>query len=696
MRARSAHVLLRLPAALVVSWTLGATPAPAQDQPAPQPAQAQPAQPKPAPQQPALPPRPDPKSVARPTPPRIKVTSVKVHGASQLGAGRVTSILGTRASSWLPWGRKRYFDRAVFNADIGRIEAYYVDRGYPDAKVTAFDAKLNDRQDAISVSITVNEGKPRHVERITLDGFDVLTAREIRDLRRVLPLRPGAIADRAQITATQTMATRALQDRGYPLALVSTEETPEPDQQIVLTMRASPGASANYGMITVSGNMSVGDDVITRTLAFKPGNRFSLATIQLSQRRLYDLGLFQLATVKPETAQVVDNVVPVNVTVAEAKHRQIRLSGGYGSEEKARGEASWKHVNFLGGARTATVEGKWSSLDRGMRTSFKQPYLFSPRVSLTFSGQGWFTNEPAFHLNTSGGRSTVTYELTQRNPVSGRGGESTISASFIGEREDYTITPEFLGDAGLPFRSQLIAMGLDPTRGEGSGLLGAIAVDYRRSTTANVLDARRGYVVNAHAERAGGGLPGDFEYVEYTLEARHYQTLGRVGVLATRARVGTIDGGGADEVCFDLLVPGATSTPATPPHCPVPFFKRYFLGGSNSLRGWGRFEVSDLSGTGLPLGGHSMLEMSAEVRAPLYGKINGVLFFDAGSVAMLPWHVAAKEMRYDVGPGLRYVTPIGPIRVDLGYQLNPYPNLIVDGAPETRRWRLHFSLGQAF
>jgi outer membrane protein assembly factor BamA len=271
------------------------------------------------------------------------VTSVQIHGANQLGAGRVKSILGTRDSSWLPWGRKRYFDRAVFDADIGRIEAYYVDRGYPDAKVTAFEAMLNEQQDAVRVSFTIDEGAPLLVDRIALDGFDVLAPRALANLRRVLPLQPGDIADRAQITATQTMATRALQDRGHPLALVSTEETRTegPEKRVTLTLHASPGAEARYGQVAVNGNTSVGDDVITRTLAFKPGNRFSLATIQLSQRRLYDLGLFQLATVKPETEQVVDGVVPVNVTVAEAKHRQIRLSAGYGSEEKARGEAQW-------------------------------------------------------------------------------------------------------------------------------------------------------------------------------------------------------------------------------------------------------------------------------------------------------------------------------------------------------------------
>ena len=128
----------------------------------------------------------------------------------------------------------------------------------------------------------------------------------------------------------------------------------------------------------------------------------------------------------------------------------------------------------------------------------------------------------------------------------------------------------------------------------------------------------------------------------------------------------------------------------------MPFFKRYFLGGSNSLRGWGRFEVSPLSAFGLPIGGLSLFEGSTEFRAPLFGKMSGVVFVDGGSVAEHAWDVAVKELRYDAGLGLRYLTPIGPVRVDFAHQLNPIPGLIIDGAPESRHWRLHFSVGQAF
>ena len=88
--------------------------------------------------------------------------------------------------------------------------------------------------------------------------------------------------------------------------------------------------------------------------------------------------------------------------------------------------------------------------------------------------------------------------------------------------------------------------------------------------------------------------------------------------------------------------------------------------------------------------------MSAEFRAPLVGKLSAVLFADAGNVTRAPWDVELKDLRYDAGVGLRYLTPIGPVRVDFARQLTPIPNLLVDGVPETKHWRIHFSLGQAF
>ena len=128
----------------------------------------------------------------------------------------------------------------------------------------------------------------------------------------------------------------------------------------------------------------------------------------------------------------------------------------------------------------------------------------------------------------------------------------------------------------------------------------------------------------------------------------------------------------------------------------MPFHKRYFLGGASSIRGWGRYEVSPLSGFGFPIGGLTMMQGTSEVRMPIAGNLGAVVFLDFGNVWEEAWNFDTGDIRYAVGPGLRYLTPVGPIRVDVGYQLNPIPNLLVNGLPQKRQLRVHFSIGQAF
>ncbi len=127
----------------------------------------------------------------------------------------------------------------------------------------------------------------------------------------------------------------------------------------------------------------------------------------------------------------------------------------------------------------------------------------------------------------------------------------------------------------------------------------------------------------------------------------------------------------------------------------VPFSKKYFLGGATNLRGWGRYEISPLS-EGLPIGGQTMLGFNSEARVGIRGALSSVLFLDAGNVWTDRRSADLADGRYAVGAGLRYRTPVGPVRLDVGYQLNPNEALRVNGEPQLRRWRLHFSIGQAF
>jgi len=625
----------------------------------------------------------------------IKVHSLKFQGVKAIDVSRLKTALATRESSKLPWGRKNYFDRTRFDADLKRIQAFYADRGFPDARVTGFDVKLNDKQDAVDITMTIAEGEPVKVASIDFTGFDVIPPAHLNDLKKNIPLKVGAPRDRQLVVATHEMALNELRDHGFPYSKVGTNEDDGPTgKTAALTFDAEPGQLAHFGPVDISGNKSVSDRVIRRQLAYRRGQLYRRSLIQETQRRLYGMELFQFANVEPilpgaaaggnaapqgdgeapadvqppaqpQPADAQPAEVPTRITVAEGNHQRVNFGVGYGTEEKGRVDAEYHHLNFFGGARSAGAHARWSSLDRGIRLDFNQPYLFRPRFSLGVELQDWRTFTPAYQSNVLGGKATVTQRLSK---------QTSWSVSFTSERDVSSIAPDVQSNPAV--RVYLIALGLNPSTLEQRGTLNAVGFDFQRSTADNLLNAHHGYQIGFHTEGAGTLGGGTYSYYAVSADGRHYLPITDKIVWANRLQMGNIRPGGQD--------------PAL-----VPFEKKYFLGGATSIRGWGRFEVSPLV-DGNPVGGNSMVAFTSEVRAMLSGNLGGVLFLDGGNVWAQSWGAKFGDLVYAVGPGLRYQTPVGPIRFDFGYQLNPIPGLIVNGQPESRRWRVHFSIGQAF
>lgn len=597
----------------------------------------------------------------------VRVKSLEFQGVTAVPESRLRAALATRVSSRLPWGRAALFDRARFDADLKRIQAFYADRGFPDARVTGFDVKLNDNQDAVAITLTIDEGEPVSIAAVNFEGFDVIPPERLDGLRAEVPLRVGEPRDRQEVVAAHELAVNELREHGYPYARVTTNEDDGQDGRAAsITFRAEPGPLAHFGPVEISGNTSVEDRVIERQLSYRPGDLYRRSDVQGSQRRLYGLELFQFVNIEALNPERQEPEVRTRVTVAEGKHQRVNFGIGYGTEEKARAEGRYRHVNFLGGARAAGAHARWSSLDRGLRLDLNQPYFLHPRVSLGGEAQQWWTYTPAYQSVVTGAKVTLT---RRPNP------QTSWSVSMLSERNSSEIRAEALSDLSL--RDDLIALGLDPTTGKQDGTLNALTFDYQRATADNLLNATRGYQVAFHAEEAGRLLPGTFNYYAASTDVRHYLPMGRRLVWANRTQLGAI-----------WPIAGLPGN--------VPFGKKYFLGGATSIRGWGRFEVSPLSGSGLPIGGNALLAFTSEIRTPLTGSLGGVVFLDGGNVWAEVDTVRLGNLRYASGIGLRYATPIGPIRFDLGYQLNPFPNLLVEGEPEQRRWRVHFSIGQAF
>jgi outer membrane protein assembly complex protein YaeT len=605
----------------------------------------------------------------------VKVKSLSFDGNAAFEDDRLKAILATRTSGWLPWSARHYFDRSEFDADLRRITAFYADRGYPKARVAGVKVDLTAAKDAVALTVSIDEGPPLLVESVQTTGFDVLPEGVLGELS-TLQSQKDKPRDRDAVRSGRDYAARLLREHGFARGEVEVGETlgagPE---RVVLTYAATPGPRMTFGEVTVTGLERVSEKVIRRELAFQPGELYRQSLVNKSQRRLSALQLFDLANIDDRLADSSSvTTVPIRITVAEGFPRRLQLGIGYGTEEHARATLKWTHLNWLGGARVADVDAKYSAIDRGLTLSVSQPHFYKAGLSLQMSASGWHTQALSYSSDSYGGRAGLVYRIerpavdAKRYPV-----RYEFRSAYSNEYLRYGIKEDALDD--LDRREERIALGLDPDTGRASGTLASINLEAERVAVDVPLNPTRGTILSAQLNHAAPWLGGTYQFDEIVTEARGYLPVARNVVIASRVRFGTL----------------AAADPLK-----VPFSSRYFIGGSNSMRGWGRFQVSPLDDEGLPVGGRSQFELSAEARFPVRGPVGAVVFFDAGHVWREEWEVHFDELRWDVGAGIRYRTPIGAVRGDFGYQLNPLEGLVINGKLQERRWRVHFSIGQAF
>jgi len=481
------------------------------------------------------------------------------------------------------------------------------------------------------------------VQEIRLEGFDVLPADDLDALRRKLPIQSGAaLTDEAE-QAAGNAAVEALQNHGYPFAQVQIAREPVDQNRTRLVVRAEPGVRGFFGSIEIAGNRRVDDAIIRRRLAYAPGDLFRRTAIQLSQQRIGSLGLFKSVDIRAEKLDARPSEVPTIVTVEERSPWQWNLSLGYAAGEQLGVGARVSHLNFFGAARRLDLEGQVSRIDRQAEVRFTQTDAWHPSLSLSAEARHWEINEHAFYVLSRGGQVAIGWQWTPEFA-------STVSYASAFERSRVDDSLELL--TGLQ-----------------DGMLNAWSVD---------LDHRRpSQMLMMHVEQAGGWLPGTFNYYNLIGEARRYRPVfDDRAILAGRVRFGSID-------------PMALESD-------IPMLKRLFLGGSEEMRGWGRYEVSPLSESGAAVGGKSLFSATAEARFAIFRRLRGAMFVEAGNVWQKAWFADLGSLLYDAGPGLRIDTAFGLLRFDLGYQLKPLAGLRIDGQPQKHRWRLNFGIGEAF
>ena len=370
------------------------------------------------------------------------------------------------------------------------------------------------------------------------------------------------------------------------------------------------------------------------------------------------------------------------VTVTKSNHKKVNFGVGYGSEEKARARDRLAPREHLRRRADARLSARYSSLDRGVRLTFKEPYSFSPRWRSASTARSGIRASPPSTSTRRGGRVTVTRQFARAGgPV--LGGRPAMALSlYLHQRVRGLHDRHRDRSRTSSLRDELIALGLDPTataraRGQRSALSASTPAATRPTTcsTPSAATWRR-----VHLEQAGRGLRGDLRLREVSTEGRITTSSGTSRLSPSQVRGGIIGPNGDAE------------------HA-VPFFKRYFLGGATNLRGWGRFEVAPLSAErACRSAARASSNASLEVRAPIWGE------FERRDVPRRRQRVgravgpsATTRLALRRRPGSALPDPDRSAARGLRLSAESDRQLSSSTASEKqRRFRFHFSIGQAF
>ena len=570
----------------------------------------------------------------------------------------------------------RTLDPDQLAVDRRRVEAFYRERGYYDAKVTAVEVSPAGRG-RVDVVMRIEEGEPVRLSRVEIAGLD--QAPEAKAAAKVdqLPLRAGDVFTVSAYDNARGRLLRALRNNGWANAEVQQEAHVLPEEKRAeVRYTVVPGPRFKFGPVFVAGTGAVSRDRVREQAAIeiKASEWYAEEKLARAQARVFELGVFGGARVTRGTPDAKRGIIPVVIAVREAPFRTVRLGPGLGLQGGTRwdvsGTAGWSDRNFFGDLR---------KLELSLR-----------------AGYAWLLVKP----RKQGPIALATAEFSQPGAISRRIDVSVRLELERGLEQAYDFWSERLR-FGFPIRlaprwtlvpsynlevyqlSSVVGT-FDPTQPTSEGpelqncqknvcLLSYLEQRIGWDGRNDPVNTRRGlYVLLSVQEGSNLGRYG-YRYLRLLPEARGFVPLGEHAVLALRGRVGA-------------LIP--VSEQGKPP-----VLARFTAGGPQSMRGYytGRLSPMELrDGQWIAVGGNGLVDGSVELRFDIAGSLGGALFTDAGYVSRPSGVPTAyrqaldlTRLRWAAGFGLRYRTPFGPIRLDVASQI---PTDLSAGIPFEKRF----------
>ena len=571
--------------------------------------------------------------------PKLHIDRILVEGNSALSAGQIKDAMSTKERLyWIfPFSTVQ---RKVFDDDVDRILQLYADHGYIQARVESAEIVPDLARKKVTLRVRVVEGPQFRTGTITITGNEILTTEEIRKL---VKLQEGDVFNRGALRN----ALRAIGDRYSELGRARAEVDPRTANDLAglkvdVAIQIVEGGPVYVERINITGNTKSSEKVLRRELRVTEGELFTNQSLVRSRQRLFNLGYFDEVNVTTEQGSSTDKIV-VNIDVKERSTGIFSIGAGYSSLDSVFATLDISQRNLFGRGQEVFLRFRIGTQSRLGLIGFTEPYLFNIPLRAGFDIYDRERQYTDFTEERFGGDIRGSYPLSEYMTLSG-----------LYRLEEVTISNVPVG-AGLQVRTQ-----------EGTTLNSVIETALARDTRDSIFEPTRGSR-NA-VELAFAGLGGDTQYYKVVAESAWFFPLPVFNLVwAVRGLVGIVQGWGGQE---------------------VPIYERFFLGGANTLRGQPTREVAPKDPLGGIIGGTSELLFNTELLIPIFPRFRLALFFDAGNAYGFGTDFDPTNLRYGAGVGFRFFSPLGPMRLDLGYNL--------DKQPGEKSYQINFTVGAPF
>ncbi|MFZ7124855.1 MAG: outer membrane protein assembly factor BamA [Desulfobacterales bacterium] len=577
--------------------------------------------------------------------PRDVVESISIVGNRQLDDETLKDDVATRPPGWIADGS---FTPETLAADLRSIRARYLQEGFGDAQITETVVKQESDPEGtrpVAIELSIAEGEQVRVADVRFEGLTVLGRTEAFDL---LTLRPGEIYRSYMVTSDEAALASAVAERGYPHVTVTGSATVNGAARSVgLVYTVKEGPFVRMGRIHVLGNLRTRKQIVEEEMALRFGEPFSLSRMLASQRNIRSLNALDGASFAAPGLAEREDTVHLVAQVEERKPYYLQFGIGFDTDRRLYVNGKAGDRNLFGLNKDAWVGGEISEIGYMADMGVTEPRFLGTRISATTG----VSAEEREDFNQDFGIRSLSAFLNFRRPL---GENWEASLGFRLERREQYLTEDSPPDVDEEdiFDPRVI-------------LVSTPALTY--NSTDSFVRPRRGALVRGSADWSTG-LENSFDnFIKYGLDARWYTTPMDRLTFALRGRVGYI---------YPL------SDEST-----IPQDQLFFLGGLGTVRGFDKNELR-LDEEGDAAGGRTEILGSVEARIGLWGNLEGVTFYDVGSIQAAQEPGGSNRFRSSVGLGLRYVTPIGPISVVYGHK--------VDRDPGERAGAWHFSIGYSF